>query len=99
MIVMTSRQEKPTCKATATASSSVASSLKVRMVSMVMRVLRVLLHNHHDGVNLNTQEAAWRQVWRQNDEKRELMLIEAVKHIKMARAQRALYQAMVELAV
>jgi hypothetical protein len=38
-------------------------------------------------------------VWRQNDEERELMLLEAAEHIKMARAQRALYQAKVEIAV
>ena len=47
------------------------------------------------AVNLNTPEAAWRE----NDEERELMLVEAAEHIKMARAQRALYQANVELAV
>jgi hypothetical protein len=47
------------------------------------------------AVNLNTPEAAWRE----NDEERELMLVEAAEHIKMVRAQRALYQAKVELAV
>jgi len=38
-------------------------------------------------VNLNAPEASWRK----SDEERELMLIEAAIHIKMARAQRALY--------
>jgi len=38
-------------------------------------------------VNLNTPEASWRK----RDEERELMLLEAAIHIKMARAQRALY--------
>jgi hypothetical protein len=33
------------------------------------------------------------------DEERELMLLEAARHIKMARPQRALYQAKVALAV
>ena len=47
------------------------------------------------GVNLNTPEASCTEV----EEERELMLLEAAEHIKMARAQRALYQAKVELAV
>ena len=47
------------------------------------------------GVNLNTPEASRTEV----EEERELMLLEAAEHIKMARAQRALYQAKVELAV
>ncbi len=50
---------------------------------------------HRDGVRLNTPEAAWRQ----NDKERELMLLEAAKHIKMARVQRALYQVKVERTV
>ena len=46
-------------------------------------------------VNLNAPEASWRK----SDEERELMLLEAAKHIKMARAQRALYRAKVAQAV
>ena len=38
-------------------------------------------------VDLNAPAASWRKV----DEERELMLLEAAIHIKMARAQRALY--------
>jgi hypothetical protein len=38
-------------------------------------------------VNLNAPEASWRK----SDEERELMLLETAWHIKMARAQRALY--------
>ncbi len=47
------------------------------------------------AVNTTTPEAAWREV----DEERELMLIEAAELIKMSRAQRALYQAKVALAI
>ena len=43
------------------------------------------------GVNLNTPEASHTEV----EEERELMLLKAAEHIKMARAQRALYQAKV----
>ncbi len=50
----------------------------------------------HDDVRRNTSEAAWRQ---NDEERRELMLLEAAEHIKMARAQRALYQANVEIAI
>jgi hypothetical protein len=39
-------------------------------------------------VDLYTPEASWRK----SDKERELMLLEAAIHIKMARAQRALYQ-------
>jgi len=46
-------------------------------------------------VNLNAPEASWRK----SDEERELMLLEAAIHIKMARAQRALYRAKVAQAV
>jgi len=46
-------------------------------------------------VDLNAPAASWRKV----DEERELMLLEAAIHIKMARAQRALYQAKVARAV
>ncbi len=46
-------------------------------------------------VDLNVPEASWRE----SDEERELMLLEAAIHIKMARAQRALYQATVVGAV
>jgi len=46
-------------------------------------------------VNLNAPEASWRK----RDEERELMLLEAAIHIKMARAQRALYSAKVAQAV
>ena len=47
------------------------------------------------GVSLNTPESSCREV----EEERELMLLEAAEHIKMARAQRALYQSKVDLAV
>ena len=47
------------------------------------------------GLSLNTPESSCREV----EEERELMLLEAAEHIKMARAQRALYQSKVELAV
>jgi hypothetical protein len=43
----------------------------------------------------NTPEASWRK----SEEERELMLLEAAVHIKMARVQRALYQAKVVRAV
>ena len=46
-------------------------------------------------VNLNDPEVAMRQ----NEEKRELMLLEAAELIKMAMAQRAVDQAKVERAV
>ena len=49
--------------------------------------------SHGDAV-VNPEAAA-----RPDDEERELMLLEAAVHIKMARAQRALYQLKVELAV
>ena len=41
--------------------------------------------------DLNTPDASWRK----SEEERELMLLEAAVHIKMARVQRALYQAKV----
>jgi hypothetical protein len=47
------------------------------------------------GDNIDTPESAGRQ----DDEERELMLLEAAEHIKMARAQRSLYQEKVQLAV
>jgi hypothetical protein len=47
------------------------------------------------NIDLNPPEAASTE----EDEERELMLLEAATHIKMARAQRALYQAKVALAV
>jgi hypothetical protein len=47
------------------------------------------------SVDLSPPEAASRKV----DEEREMMLLDTATHIKMARAQRALYQAKVELAV
>ena len=50
--------------------------------------------SHGDNVVVNPESAP-----RQDDEERELMLLEAAQHIKMARTQRALYQAKVELAV
>jgi hypothetical protein len=46
-------------------------------------------------VDLSPLEAASRK----GDKARELMLLDAAVHIKMARVQRALYQAKVELAV
>ena len=46
-------------------------------------------------VDLNTPEASWRK----SDKERELMLLEAAWHIKIARLQRALYQAKVARAV
>jgi len=46
-------------------------------------------------VNLNAPEASWRK----SDEERELMPHEAACHIKMARAQRALYRTKVAQAV
>jgi hypothetical protein len=46
-------------------------------------------------VNLNALEASWRK----SDDERELMLLEAAIHIKMARAQRALCRAKVAQAV
>ena len=46
-------------------------------------------------VDLNPPEAVSTEV----DKERELILLEAAEHIKMARAQRALYQAKVDLAV
>jgi len=46
-------------------------------------------------VNLNAPEASWRK----SEEERELMLLEAAWHIKMARVKRALYQAKVVQAV
>jgi hypothetical protein len=42
-------------------------------------------------VDLNTPEASWRK----SDKERELMLLEAAWHIKMARSQRVLYRAKV----
>jgi hypothetical protein len=48
-----------------------------------------------ESVDLNPPELASTK----EDEERELMLLEAAVHIKVARAQRALYQAKVELAV
>ncbi len=42
-------------------------------------------------VDLNTPEASWRK----SDKERELMLLEAAWHIKMARLQRVLYRAKV----
>jgi hypothetical protein len=47
------------------------------------------------NVDLNSAEAASNEA----DEERELMLLQAAKHVKMARAQRALYQAKVADAV
>ena len=47
------------------------------------------------NVDLNSADAASNGA----DEERELMLLEAAEHIKMARAQRALYQAKVANAV
>jgi len=47
------------------------------------------------NVDLNSAEAASNGA----DEERELMLLEAAEHVKMARAQRALYQAKVADAV
>jgi hypothetical protein len=47
------------------------------------------------NVDLNPQEVASTE----EDEERELILLEAAAHIKMARAQRALYQVKVALAV
>ena len=58
-----------------------------------------VLANHGVGLTMNVDLKSAKAASNGADEERELMLLEAAEHVKMARAQRALYQAKVADAV
>ena len=58
-----------------------------------------VLANHGVGLTMNVDLKSAEAASNGADEERELMLLEAAEHVKMARAQRALYQAKVADAV